>query len=396
VGIAALDRTFTPTATVSAPATGDVSWFRIAVAMWLLGIVILFVWMLYGRLFMRRIARGIEPERSGRLYESLNQAASELSIRRPVTLLVGGPLFVPVTWGLLYPVVMLPADARTWPAEQVRVTLVHELAHIRRNDPLFHLIAWAAAALMWFNPLGWIALRRMRASAERAADDSVLRAGVRPSAYVDTLVNMVKRAGSDSFAGSAAFAMARRSEFERRMLAVLDEKTSRKALSGAPALAGAAAFLAIAVLLSVIPAEAARVMPVAAVASASEAEVWIKAAGQAPGDPDRIDPLTKAVATGEMNAPQISRYLDVVGTMNDGIAKAEVIRVLAGGMRLSDEQLGRLLELTRSIGKQIPTVTALTEIAKTQNLGASDRSAYLEIASRLDGIPMRAALDALK
>jgi len=312
--------------------------------------------------------------------------------------LVGGPLFVPVTWGLVYPVVLLPDSAREWPAEQVRVTLVHELAHVRRNDSLFHFAAWAAAALLWFNPLCWIALRRMRGSAERAADDSVLRAGVRPSAYVDTLVDMVKRAGSDSFAGSAAFAMARRSEFERRMLAVLDEKTSRKALNGTPAFVGVSAFAIIGVLLSVIPGpvEAARALPASVGADRSEADVWIKAAQQAPGDPGRVEPLGNAIASGKMSGAQIDRYLAVVSTMRGDVAKGEVISALVAGVELTDAQLTRVLNLTRSIGNPVPTSLALVDIAQFQRLSPAQRSIYLDVASTLDGPPMQVALKALK
>jgi beta-lactamase regulating signal transducer with metallopeptidase domain len=38
------------------------------------------------------------------------------------------------TWGLFRPLVLLPAGAREWRAERVRVVLRHELAHIRRHD----------------------------------------------------------------------------------------------------------------------------------------------------------------------------------------------------------------------------------------------------------------------
>lgn len=71
---------------------------------------------------------------------------------------------------------LLPPDFlhRFDPAEQ-RLVLRHELTHLRRFDPLWSLLAELACALLWFHPLAWLALPRLRLDQELACDERVLR-----------------------------------------------------------------------------------------------------------------------------------------------------------------------------------------------------------------------------
>lgn len=60
------------------------------------------------------------------------------------------------------------------PAER-RLVLRHELTHLRRLDPLWSLFAELGCALLWFHPLAWLALPRLRLDQELACDERVLR-----------------------------------------------------------------------------------------------------------------------------------------------------------------------------------------------------------------------------
>ena len=83
---------------------------------------------------------------------------------------------MPLAWGILRPVIVLPAAAPSWPAARLRAVLLHESMHHRRRDLLTQAIAQAACCLYWCHPLAWLALARQRVERERACDDAVLAA----------------------------------------------------------------------------------------------------------------------------------------------------------------------------------------------------------------------------
>ena len=105
--------------------------------------------------------------------------AAELGLSPRLVFLRSRRAAMPMAWGIFRPSVLMPADADTWPAERLRIVLLHELAHVKRRDCLTHLVAQIACALYWFNPLAWMAARHLRTERERACDDLVLAAGTR-------------------------------------------------------------------------------------------------------------------------------------------------------------------------------------------------------------------------
>ncbi len=134
---------------------------------------------------------------------------------------------MPMTFGLLQPSILLPADATEWSSERREMVLQHELAHIHRGDTATHLLARAALSLYWWNPLAWLGWREFVRERERAADDLVLGAGARASDYAGHLLEIARSMQSAPTIGWAAVAMARRSQLEGRLLAILDSGVRR-------------------------------------------------------------------------------------------------------------------------------------------------------------------------
>ncbi|MGH7469926.1 MAG: HEAT repeat domain-containing protein [Longimicrobiales bacterium] len=164
-------------------------------------------------------------------WASLNETMSfAVGLGHPVRLLKSERAATPMTFGVLNPIVLLPKDADEWPEERRRIVLLHELAHVHRLDSLTHIFANLACALYWFNPLVWITAGRLRAEAERACDDWVLRAGMRASTYADHLLDMVRTIGR-LHTPAVALPMAQRNTFEGRLLAILEPGINRSGLT---------------------------------------------------------------------------------------------------------------------------------------------------------------------
>jgi TonB family protein len=164
------------------------------------------------------------------------RAVSEISrfhkIDRSVRLLqCSSPLAMPLAWGIFRPVIVLPSGAEDWPEDRRRIVLSHELAHIARNDWFLQICAELARATYWFHPLVWLAARRLRQESERACDDAVLLSGIAPSHYASQLLDLARTLENSGRAWSAALAIARPTNLERRFAAMLNPSVDRRRLS---------------------------------------------------------------------------------------------------------------------------------------------------------------------
>jgi HEAT repeat protein len=99
---------------------------------------------------------------------------------------------MPFAWGLWHPTILLPTEATTWPPEQMRSVLLHELAHIARWDYPVHLLIEIVRALYWINPLVTLAARRAAMERERACDDIALCHGTSSDAYALHLLDIAR------------------------------------------------------------------------------------------------------------------------------------------------------------------------------------------------------------
>jgi beta-lactamase regulating signal transducer with metallopeptidase domain len=201
---------------------------------WLAGTLLVLLRLAIGTWRVGQLAREGARVEDGMWLSLAQRLANRLGVTRPLILLRGDRLAVPVTWGIVYPAVLLPQDSDNWTEERKRFVLVHEMAHVKRFDALTQLLAQVALAAFWFDPLVWVAAHQMRVEREHACDDYVLRDGTAPSLYAGELLEMVRSIGTPTHDRAApafaALAMARRSEFEGRMLAILDPRLDRQTM----------------------------------------------------------------------------------------------------------------------------------------------------------------------
>ena len=184
-----------------------------AAAMWL-------VWLGY---------RG--QEASGEWRTIAGEQSRALAIRRRVCVRITRHPAVLATWGVIRPIILLPSDAASWPADRIRAVLAHELAHVTRRDWLVHMITEVARAIYWFNPLFWIACARLRRDSEHACDDIVIEHGIARTSYAAHLVDLARAFRAHGRTWLPAPTMARPSTLERRIRMMLNPPTDRRPLT---------------------------------------------------------------------------------------------------------------------------------------------------------------------
>ena len=218
-------------------------WKLIVVSVWAAGTAIGLMQMLVAAALLGR------KRRQARVHPAAAEGfalARTLGVDHPVRFLEGPADSMPMVFGLLRPAIFLPANAAQWTEERRRLVMLHELAHVRRGDVATHLVARTALSLYWWNPLAWTAWREFLKERERAADDLVLLSGARASDYASHLLEVARGMQPAHALVSTAACMARPSQLEGRLLAILDSRLDRKSVARVSAVAAVIAAIVVA------------------------------------------------------------------------------------------------------------------------------------------------------
>ena len=219
----------TPALPSGAPAQSAARQFDLTLAamiLWAVGATMILAYAISGAIgawWIRRSATVVEAP----WVDEAQTLAEVFEIPGPVVVAESASVTMPIVCGIWRPLIVMPADAAQWSDERRRVVLLHELAHIKRRDCLTQSLAQVVCAAYWFNPIVWLAARRMRAERERACDDFVLAAGEKGPDYAAHLLDIAKTAQHRRMSPLVGLAMARPSQLEGRLLAILDPAIRR-------------------------------------------------------------------------------------------------------------------------------------------------------------------------
>jgi beta-lactamase regulating signal transducer with metallopeptidase domain len=216
---------------------------------WIAGAGVSLLILLVGLGRLAWLASGAHRVTDGRWAAGAREVAREFGLRRQVVILQSAHPSLLVTWGFVVPKVILPRTADGWTDARIRVVLSHELAHIKRGDWLIQMLAETVRAAYWFNPVLWIACRRLRLESEQATDDLVLHAGINGSDYATHLLELA-RAFARHRPWVPAPAIARPSSLERRVSAMLNARISRAPITRAARLGIVATLSAVAIAVA--------------------------------------------------------------------------------------------------------------------------------------------------
>jgi len=120
----------------------------------------------------------------------VNELARQLNINRIVSLATSPLIQVPIVFGYLKPIILIPTGMLTGlTTEQLETIFIHELTHIRRHDYIINLFQLWVEALLFFNPFAWILSGIIRREREYCCDDVVTTYG-NTLAYAQALAHL--------------------------------------------------------------------------------------------------------------------------------------------------------------------------------------------------------------
>jgi len=229
---------------------------RVLGSIWLAGAAISLAILLVGLARLAWLASQSQRVDHGTWADLTDGLSRDYGLRRPVLLLRSRHPTLLVTWGLRQPKVILPEEARDWPEDRVRIVFAHELAHIVRRDWLVQMVAELLRSAYWFNPLVWIACRRLRLESEHACDDAVMSLGINGPDYASHLLAVARAFNGYRATVFPAPAMARPSSLERRVSAMLNNGVNRRPITRSAGVAVATALLGLTLPLAGLVASA--------------------------------------------------------------------------------------------------------------------------------------------
>jgi beta-lactamase regulating signal transducer with metallopeptidase domain len=163
-------------------------WFQGLVLLWLVALLLQAARLVLAHRHLRGIVARSVPWPGG----EMSVLAARVGLKRTPQVRMSDAIDCPQVFGLLSPVVLLPAEAMTALSEEERtMTLCHELMHIRRHDLLFGWVPACAERLFFFHPLARLGAREYVAARESACDAAAVRAlGVEADDYGRMLVRL--------------------------------------------------------------------------------------------------------------------------------------------------------------------------------------------------------------
>jgi bla regulator protein BlaR1 len=221
------DRSMNPSPTTSEPATDTAQVLSLLtdllsrnavpiVAVWCFVLGIRIFRMSWTLLYTRHIKRHRSHRPSVELADRLASLCVRLRIQKPVTLLESEIIKMPAVFGHLKPVIFIPFGLLTQlPPSQVEAILIHELAHIRRNDFLVNLLQSIVETLFFFNPAATWLSSLIRETREQCCDDIALEQTHDKQQFIRALISCMTRMTSDQPNLTIGF-LGRRNSFVNR------------------------------------------------------------------------------------------------------------------------------------------------------------------------------------
>lgn len=168
---------FPPRLYLSLPLTypnGSVT--RWLAGIWLAGFVGVMLWSILSHIRYRKwLLKGATPVQEDTVTEAFRKQQRIIRFwPEHITLWVSGKTATPISVGLFWRTTCIVLPEKQYTQKELDLIFRHELVHICRRDSLTKLEMTLCCALMWFNPLVWLAVRACAEDLELSCDEAVL------------------------------------------------------------------------------------------------------------------------------------------------------------------------------------------------------------------------------
>ena len=183
----------TPASPPPTPEPTAFPWMETLAVVWLaIALLLLLRWWIVTRRLVTTALRAATPP-PARAVAALESARRRLGLRHSVDLIASPTCEAPAVVRVLRPMIILPADGcDALGDEELQALLCHECAHVARRDNLLGVLEAFACSLFWFNPVVWLAHRRIAAAREEACDERVADAALPAETYVGALAKICR------------------------------------------------------------------------------------------------------------------------------------------------------------------------------------------------------------
>lgn len=194
---------------------------------WACGALLLCLRWTGSYLRLRRRLRARPEVVGGGMFTLLRQLSGDLGLAPLVRLTCSSRVSVPVAMGLGRPEICVPPRALSHlEPEQQEGMLAHELAHLVRRDPFWLAFSRMLAGALFFQPLNWVACRRLRELSERLCDEWAVERTGRPLSLARCLAEVAGWSVRSAAALPVPSMADRPSSLAKRIRHLLDDSRS--------------------------------------------------------------------------------------------------------------------------------------------------------------------------
>ncbi|KMY49720.1 BlaR1 family beta-lactam sensor/signal transducer [Peribacillus loiseleuriae] len=142
---------------------------------WILGMIVILMATLYSNLRIVKIKKSLQVVENKELSTLFYTCKEEVHFHKMVVLGYSSLIKSPITFGIIYPYIVIPKDISTLSTNEMKCVLLHELYHCKRRDMLVNYFMCLSRTVYWFNPLVWYFLKEMKTEMEISCDYAVLK-----------------------------------------------------------------------------------------------------------------------------------------------------------------------------------------------------------------------------